>query len=84
MDRGQDRGADLANLVGPDLFTFKEPLTLGKAEGCGLSGALEQADNTHKLATVNQRRHRELNKRVTWRFLSQWPGWPFVDPNPKH
>jgi hypothetical protein len=65
-------------------FTVQEPVTLGKGEGFGLSGALEQADNTHKLVTANQRPHRELNKRVTWCFLSQWPGWQFLDPSPKH
>jgi hypothetical protein len=31
------------------------PLTAGKGEGCGLSGALEQAVNTPNVATANQR-----------------------------
>jgi hypothetical protein len=45
------------------------PLTAGKGAGSGLSGALEQADNTPKLARASQRVQAEVNKGVTWRFL---------------
>jgi hypothetical protein len=60
------------------------PLTAGKGAGCGLSGALEQADNTPKLATANQRVQAEVNEGVSWRFLWQFPGWLFEGPGPRH
>jgi hypothetical protein len=59
------------------------PLTAGKGAGCGLSGALEQADNTTKLARANQRVQEEVNKVVTWRFLWQLPSWLLEGPGPR-
>ena len=64
--------------------SFNVPLTTGKGDGLGLSGELEQADNTARLAKASQRVRAEFNKVVTWRFLRRCPGLLPGDPDPRH